>query len=555
MSAAKMDFFRPDEYLPLPTKDLLSWIFDNPPYDQDKPIYINPHNPSESISCNQARVLIRKLIAGLRANGFKRGDCLNVHSFNDIYYPILFLAVIGAGGVFAGTNPAYTQFELAHHIKTARVSFVISEPEILENVLLAAKDNDVSSSRVWVFNTNGRPLPAGRRSWTDLLNHGEEDWVRFDDLETCKSTTAARLFSSGTTGLPKAAVISHYNLIAQHELLFEVAPVPYQISRIVAVPMFHASAVPSTHTSALRAGHVIYVMRRFDLETYLKFSQKYQVSEVSTVPPMAVAIVKSPLSQQPFLKSVKNGAVGAAPLDKHVQGQFRALLGDDGRYTQVWGMTETSCVATRFVWPEDDTTGSVGRPIACLEMKLIDDAGNNISAYDTRGEICVRGPTIISGYFENPRANAESFDAEGFFKTGDIGYCDGKSKKWYIVDRKKELIKVRGFQVAPPEIEAVLLSHPLIMDAAVIGVTFPTDDKVEHPRAIVVRQPVKEAESLTEEEVKKYAGARLAKYKALTGGVKFVDSIPKNPSGKILKRLLREEAKKEIQQGLPASKL
>lgn len=137
--------------------------------------------------------------------------------------------MIGAGGVFAGTNPSYTHFELSHHIKTARVTFLISEPEILDNLLLAAKDNDVPTTKVWVFNTDGRPLPPGRQSWTDLLNYGEEDWVRFDDLDTCKNTTAARLFSSGTTGLPKAAVISHYNLIAQHELVFEVQKQPYEV--------------------------------------------------------------------------------------------------------------------------------------------------------------------------------------------------------------------------------------------------------------------------------------------------------------------------------------
>lgn len=170
-----------------------------------------------------------------------------------------------------------------------------------------------------------------------------------------------------------------------------------------------------------------------------------------------------------------------------------------------------------------------------------------------RGEICVRGPTVIKGYFENPTANASSYDGD-WFKTGDIGYCDAKTKKWYIVDRKKELIKVRGFQVAPPELEAVLLSHPLIMDAAVIGVSFKGDEKdnIERPRAYVVRQPVAAAQKLTEKELQEFAGARLAKYKYLTGGVKFVDAIPKNPSGKILKRVLREEATKEIQQGLVA---
>jgi len=155
----------------------------------------------------------------------------------------------------------------------------------------------------------------------------------------------------------------------------------------------------------------------------------------------------------------------------------------------------------------------------------------------------------VAGYFENPKANAESFDSHGFFKTGDIVYCDGQSKKWYIVDRKKELIKVRGFQVAPPELETVLLSHPHIVDAAVIGIKDHADKDVEHPRAYVVKRPVPESNELDEQKVKAYCGSKLAKYKEFTGGVKFVESIPKNASGKILKRILREEADKEARQG------
>ncbi|KAK9578708.1 hypothetical protein V6Z93_009654 [Aspergillus fumigatus] len=180
---------------------------------------------------------------------------------------------------------------------------------------------------------------------------------------------------------------------------------------------------------------------------------------------------------------------------------------------------------------------------------LIDENGDNISAFDVRGELCVRGPTITPGYFRNDSANAESFDAEGWFKTGDIAYCEGRTRKWYIVDRRKELIKVRGFQVAPAELEAVLLGHPLIVDAAVIGVVFPGTD-TEYPRAYVVRQPGREGEILTEEDVRKYLGERLARYKALVGGVKFVDAIAKSASGKILKRVLRENSKKDIEAGL-----
>jgi acyl-CoA synthetase (AMP-forming)/AMP-acid ligase II len=152
---------------------------------------------------------------------------------------------------------------------------------------------------------------------------------------------------------------------------------------------------------------------------------------------------------------------------------------------------------------------------------------------------------VIPGYFENPEANKASFDADGFFHTGDIGYCNSRTKLWYIVDRKKELIKVRGFQVAPPELEAVLLSHPDIVDAGVIGVPA-SDYEGEAPRAYVVRRPGSDPSNLTEEAVKNYAGEKLSKYKRLEGGVKFVDAIPKNASGKILKRVLREQAKKEL---------
>lgn len=142
---------------------------------------------------------------------------------------MLFLAAVGAGGVFTGTNPSYTHLELSHHLKTARVKFLISEPEILDNLIAAAKDNDISPSRLWVFNTNGRSVPSGHRAWDELMTHGEEDWLRFNSYETSSTTTAARLFSSGTTGLPKAAVLTHLNLIAQHMAVFEQVTSPYQV--------------------------------------------------------------------------------------------------------------------------------------------------------------------------------------------------------------------------------------------------------------------------------------------------------------------------------------
>lgn len=291
-------------------------------------------------------------------------------------------------------------------------------------------------------------------------------------------------------------------------------------------------------------------MRRFDLNEFLEAAERYNVTDMVMVPPIAVGILMSPHARaRPFLKKLKMAGCGAAPLGRDVQGKFHELMDKEAPFTQVWGMTETSCVAMSFRFPEHDDTGSVGRLIPNLEAKLIDIDGNNISAYNTRGELCVRGPTVTPGYFKNPEANASSFDADGWFKTGDIAYCDEATGKWYIVDRRKELIKVRGFQVAPAELEAVLLLHPQIVDAAVIGISFPESDN-EWPRAYIVKRPTEEGQKLTAEDVQKYMKERLAKYKSLTGGVVFVEGVPKNASGKILKKVLKEISKREIEVGM-----
>ncbi|PLB44148.1 putative AMP-binding enzyme [Aspergillus steynii IBT 23096] len=534
---------------PLPSTDLLTYIFSDPKHDPNIPAYVDVHDPSRSISHTQARGIIRQLIAGLRAWGVQKGDCVAIHSFNDIYYSMLVLAIIGAGGIFTGTNPAYTPLELAHHFKTAQVRFVVAEPEILPAVQTAIKESRIPDRNVRAFNPLEQPVPNGLRGWKEFFDAGEADWVSFDDEKVCAETTAARLFSSGTTGLPKAVTITHRNMIAQHEVVFEVNPKPYRVTRVVATPVFHAAAAPAVHFSTLKGGHTTYLMRRFDLAEFLRAVETHQVTDLALVPPIALAVIMNPMSRQrPYLKSLKSAACGAAPLDKSAQARFRSLMAEGAPFTQVWGMTETSCVATLLTYPEHDE-GSVGRLVANLEAKLVNDKNENISAYNVRGELCVRGPTVTPGYFNNPSANAESFDSDGWFHTGDIAYCDGQTRKWYIVDRKKELIKVRGFQVAPPELEAVLLSHPLIVDAAVIGLRGVVADS-ELPRAYVVKRPGAEGEKLTKEQVRDYLEERLAKYKALTGGVRFVDAIPKNASGKILKKVLREESQKEIARGV-----
>ncbi|RMD41068.1 hypothetical protein DV735_g4015, partial [Chaetothyriales sp. CBS 134920] len=533
-----MAAFQAKPHPPLPTKDLLSWLFDDCPYDANKAVYRDALDTSRSISFNQARTRIRKLTAGLRSLGVRPGDCVLHLSFNDINYPMLGLAIIGIGGIFTGANPAYTKLELAHHIRATQAKWLFCEPELLATLLEAARDAgfDRASIKERVLVLNWLPtqtVPAGFRSWERLMDQGEQDWVRFDGLERCRTTTALRATSSGTTGLPKAT---------------------YEPRHLWPLPMFHLAMLPISFTTAWKFGYPCYIMRRFDLETYVASIDRWQITDLLIVPPIAVAVIMSPLVKgteasqgkgRYSLRSVKAGTVGAAPLTKETQGRLKKLLSEEPKavLTQVWGMTESTCIATSFDYPEDDESGSIGRLRPGVEGKIVDDEGRDISGYNVVGELCIRGPTIIPGYFNDARANQESFDRDRFYHTGDIGYVDEKTHKWYIVDRKKELIKVRGFQVAPPELEGVLLLHPNIVDAAVIGVKEEAGlGEGEVPRAFVVQRP---GTQLSEEQVKHWVSSQLASYKRLDGGVCFVNSIPKNASGKILKRLLREGLRRE----------
>jgi 4-coumarate--CoA ligase len=593
-------------HVPISAKDLLSWIFDDPEYDIDKPvslsiprcgilenreypshlssqIFISASDPSVTLSCAQSLSLIRHLIAGLRHAGLQPGDCVCIQSFNSVTYPILVLAIIGAGGVFAGTNPSYTPHELAHTLKISKARFVLAEKDLLPSMREAMISVKIPESRLFILDAQDEAPPSIPfkptnsshsnpifQSWRALLTHGTATWTRFNSPTRSKDTTAAFFFSSGTTGLPKATQITHHNLIAQHTLVFTPHPRPYPISVVLCIPMFHIGIGPLTHVSHLRDGRTAYIMRRFDLESFLKLHARFQVTECLIVPPIVNAIVMSGLADpnnsryraECSLQSLRHGLGGGAPLGAVMQKRFQILMAPGASLGQLWGMTEMTCIITHVRLgtrsEEVDYFGSVGTPIPNTELKIVDEDGKDVSHVpDVRGEICVRGPTVMKGYFENEEANKETFDDEGYIMSGDIGYVDSKTGLWYIVDRRKELIKVRGFQVAPPEIEGVLLSHPGIADVAVIGVKMRVEggpsgsEWDERPRAYVVRQAG--AVEVQEEQVKDWVVARLAKYKSLDGGVRFVDAIPRNASGKILKRIVREWAKEE--KGKPVLKL
>ena len=239
--------------------------------------------------------------------------------------------------------------------------------------------------------------------------------------------------------MPKALDMTHHNFIAQHTLVQEHKPRPFPIRRLVSNPMFHVSQVPRVHVSPLRGGYKSFVMRRFELDTWMKNIKRYQISELNLVPMMVVMILNSghKLVNQDTFASLRNLTSGAGPLDSALQARFQKLLQPTTAFNQAWGMSETTCVCTMFYYPKQDFTGGVGRMLPNHDAKVVDDDGKDITAYEVVGELCVRGPSIVPRYYGNEKATAECWDADGYFHTGDMAYLSEKNKSWYIVDRKK----------------------------------------------------------------------------------------------------------------------
>ena len=262
-------------------KDVVSFTFDDPEYDRDRPVLIDPSEPSRYYTYNTARKTVRQLIAGLHAAGLKRDDTVCIHSFNSLLYPLLVLAIIGAGGLSVGTNPSYTHHELNHAVKVAKITMVFAEPEILPNMLSALNENNIDvGSKLFVLDTQpGQKVPDRMKSWRTLLNRGEQEWLRFDDERSSRDTVAQLYYTSGTTGLPKCAMTTHRCLVSEHQLFFEANPRTYPIKLVLCMPFFHVGILPQVLVSALKEGREAYVMRRFELEPYMQYHAKYQLTE------------------------------------------------------------------------------------------------------------------------------------------------------------------------------------------------------------------------------------------------------------------------------------
>ncbi|OCK75142.1 acetyl-CoA synthetase-like protein [Lepidopterella palustris CBS 459.81] len=518
--------------------DFVSWTLTCETEEKDKPLLIDAANPSRYLTFNKLRTVVRQLIAGLKSQGIQPGDCVCINSFNDIFFTAVYLGVVGAGARFTGVNPAYTTPEMTHHLKLTQAKLIIAQPSLLGVTIAAAKICGIPRSAIFVFDVGEVDTDSGIRSWQALLRHGESDWVSVEDPA---ATVAVYSSTSGTSGLPKMAMLPHTYLVSQAALRRSPPNLSYSSIRLLCLPQFHAFATPLVPAS-IRYGDPIYIMRRYQPAQFVESIAKYQITETYVAPPVLIGLPKSPLCTKEAMQSIRQIWTGGAGIKYSNTLPMYSHLHPDARIAQVWGMTEVGWV-TEMPYPELSQDDSIGRLLPGFDVKVVDDDNNILTQDNEVGELVIKAPAPMLGYLGNKKSTDESVDSEGWLYSGDIGYrCQGK---WFVVDRKKDLIKVRAWQVSPGEIESVLLLHPHIIDVGVIGVGL-LNGQDEIPKAFVVVRPGCE---LNEKEVKDFARKSLANYK-IPQEVVFTDAIPRNPTGKILRRILKAESEGSVDEGV-----
>jgi 4-coumarate--CoA ligase len=463
---------------------------------------------------------VRSFAGGLLARGFARGDVLAIMSPNLPEYAVVLHGTAYAGGVVTTINPTYTEREVHAQLLDSGAGLLVTVPMFLEVALAAARGTGVQE--VYVIGEADGAAPM-----TALLGEplAAQVPVAADDVVVLP-------YSSGTTGTNKGVLLTHRNLVANIAQVLGGIELGEDEVLIAVLPYFHIYGMQVLLNLGLRAGVTSVTMPRFDLEQFLRLHMDYGVTRSFVAPPIVVALAKHPMVDQYDLSTLRQLFSGAAPLSAELALEAAARLKCE--VVQGYGMTEASPV-TQLTPPGQFKPGSVGVTTPNTELRIVDPASGADQPVDTDGEIWIRGPQVMKGYLNNPEATADTVDAEGWLHTGDIGHVDA-DRHVYIVDRLKELIKSSGFQVAPAELEGLLLQHPAVADAAVVG--RPDTARGEMPVAFVVLRPGSEA---TLEDVRSFVDGQVAHFKRL-GGIAAVETIPKSAAGKILRRLLPDTA-------------
>ncbi len=491
---------------------------------------------------------VRRLGGGLQAQGVGSGVTLAILAPNIPEYALVFHAVALAGATVTTINPTYRTEEVSHQLNDAGASWIFTIPMFLDTALKAAAASGVT--RIVVIGE----VPKTPETALEADATFAEDTTNTDDTGAASEVTVVKLaslfgepisqvpidyadhvvvlpYSSGTTGLPKGVMLTHRNLVANIAQLEHAFDPSEGEAALAVLPFFHIYGMQVVMNMLLALGVRVVTMPRFDMVRALELVQQQQLTRFFAVPPMVLGLARHPAVDDYDLSSLKQIFSGAAPLGKDLAGEAAARVGCE--IVQGYGMTELSPVS--HCTPEGQfRPGTSGVTVSNTEIRIVDpDTGTDLGIGE-RGELLVRGPQVMKGYLNDPEATTATLDANGWLHTGDVAIID-EHQHVSIVDRIKELIKYKGFQVPPAELEAVLVTHPAVADAAVIGV--PDLEAGELPKAFIALSPGMTAPSL--EDLQEHASKHLATYKQIHA-LEVLDAIPKSASGKILRRELRD---------------
>ncbi|KAH6970322.1 hypothetical protein DER45DRAFT_582417 [Fusarium avenaceum] len=490
-----------------------------------------------------------------------------VHAVNTIDYMLLVHAIHRISGVVTPASAAFTVSELQHQLKHIKAKALFTCAPLLAVAQEAAKRCGINKDRIFILDVPGFDSPVGYETIDQLVDTGRT----LPPLKALKWTKGQSTrqpafisITSGTSGLPKACVITHHNIISNilATVTFEkttrsLLNFESQVT-LGLLPMSHIFGLVTVAYCAAYQGDELVVLNKFDIKVLLNAIQRFKIERLFAVPPMVIQLLRNrELAKTYDLRSVRNLHTGAAPLGSETVDQVLKLW-PHWHIGQGYGMTETATLISTTS-EHDILKGSSGSLIPGVRAKLVGFDGTIITEYEKPGELMIQSPSVVPGYLNNEKANEEAFftDEDGrWIRTGDevlIRKSTAGHEHLFILDRIKELIKTKGYQVAPAELESRLLSHPMVDDCAVVPV--PDEDAGEVPKAFVVLSPTAKGEDFAQlaSSISRFVERDMAHYKRLKGGVEFIDAIPKSPSGKILRRLLKD--KEKITRGARQTKL
>jgi acyl-CoA synthetase (AMP-forming)/AMP-acid ligase II len=508
----------------IPSVTLPEFVLGEAPQRGDKRALVDA-TTGRTLTYRELAIDVRRVGAGLAAHGVQPGDVVALCAPNSIEFVVAWYAASMVGATLTTVNPAFRGEEITQLLRQARARWLVTSVELFEEkVRLCAVAAGVRQT--FVLGAADR-TPRGAIPFDVLRSETDAD---VPAVRVVPADVAFLPWSSGTSGLPKGVVLTHRNLVAS---LCQTRPV-HQVGEddvvIAALPLFHAFGFQVTLNLSLLQGATVVILSRFELDAFLRAVQDHAVTRAEVVPPIVLALATSDRVDEFDLSSLRVVTAGAAPLDGDLARTFAARIGC--RLKQGYGMTELGGSSHTAPDHGPDKPESIGPALPGVECRVIDNVTGAEVGLGEPGELLIRCAAVMNGYLGNPAATAEMIDADGWLHTGDVVTVDPDG--WFrVTGRIKELIKYKGYQVAPAELEGVLLTHPAVGDAAVVR--SPDHVAGEVPKAFIVLRG-----SASADELVGWLGERVAPYKRVRR-IEFVDQIPKSASGKILRRLLAEQ--------------